>query len=164
MNIINKIKSLFIKIESILLITALITTVILSLTQIILRYFFQSGILWIDPFVRYLIIIFCLFGTSLGIKHDQYIGMEVISNFLKPQKLIILKIIAYIATLVALIILIFPSYDFISIMKLEKKILIPLIPTWYFSTIILIGFIFITISVIIRLVELISLYRNNTND
>jgi len=63
----------------------LFAMIVLACVQIFLRTFYASGILWIDPLLRYMVIWSGLFGAAVATKHSKHISIDVISHIV-PDK------------------------------------------------------------------------------
>ena len=88
----GSLKKIFINISSILtwteeafLCLLLFAMIVLACVQIFLRTFYASGILWIDPLLRYMVIWAGLFGAAVATKHSKHISIDVISHIV-PDK------------------------------------------------------------------------------
>lgn len=63
----------------------LLLMIILACLQIFLRIFFASGILWLDPLLRYMVIWAGLLGAAVATKRSKHISIDIISHLLPPQ-------------------------------------------------------------------------------
>jgi TRAP-type C4-dicarboxylate transport system permease small subunit len=63
----------------------LFSMILLACLQIFLRIFFSSGILWIDPLLRYMVIWAGLFGAAVATKRSKHISIDIISHLLPHQ-------------------------------------------------------------------------------
>ena len=50
---------------------------LLYLFQVILRIFFRSSVLWIDPLIQYLFVMAALFGAAFAVKSNENIKIEL---------------------------------------------------------------------------------------
>ena len=60
--------------------------ILLTCVQIILRTFFSSGLLWADPFLRYLVLWTGFLGAAMATSEGKHIAMDVI-GYLLPQSM-----------------------------------------------------------------------------
>lgn len=68
--------------------TALILSmVLLSALQIALRNFFESGLLWIDPLLRHLVLWTCFLGGAAATSRGRHIQIDLVGIFLKAGEL-----------------------------------------------------------------------------
>ena len=63
----------------------LFAMILLACVQIFLRVFYSSGILWVDPLLRYMVIWVGLFGAAVATKQSKHISIDIIS-YLVPEK------------------------------------------------------------------------------
>lgn len=57
--------------------TAFSVGALLYLFQVILRIFFRSSVLWIDPLIQYLFVMAALFGAAFAVKSNENIKIEL---------------------------------------------------------------------------------------
>ena len=72
-------------IEEFFLCVMLITMIGLASLQILLRSFFNTGFMWADPLLRYLVLWSGLFGAAAATKYGKHIAIDV-TSFLLPKK------------------------------------------------------------------------------
>ncbi|MEK7722121.1 MAG: TRAP transporter small permease subunit [Elusimicrobiota bacterium] len=85
----------------------------LSFMQVLLRIFFQSGIVWLDPLLRHMVLWAGLTGAALAARYSRHFALEA---FVKsaPEKLRRpLEIFAGVFTVAASCLLFHASYKFI---------------------------------------------------
>ncbi|TKB11778.1 TRAP transporter small permease [Desulforhopalus sp. IMCC35007] len=66
--------------EELVLSTILITMILLACTQIFLRTFFTSGLLWADPLLRYLVLWSGLLGAVAATGQGKHIALDIIGK------------------------------------------------------------------------------------
>ena len=54
---------------------------LLAGTQILLRNFFDSGFVWIDPLLRILVLWLGLIGATVAARHNKHIRIDLLSRF-----------------------------------------------------------------------------------
>jgi len=69
--------------EDTLLVTLLGLMIILASTQILLRNFFDSGIVWIDPILRVLVLWLGLIGATVATRDNKHIRIDLLSRFFR---------------------------------------------------------------------------------
>jgi TRAP-type C4-dicarboxylate transport system permease small subunit len=72
-------------VEDALLVTLLTMMIVLASTQILLRNFFDSGIVWIDPLLRVLVLWLGLLGATVATRNNKHISIDLLSRFLKRK-------------------------------------------------------------------------------
>lgn len=71
------------RLEDALLVFMLTTMIVLAGTQILLRNFLDSGIVWIDPLLRVLVLWLGLLGATVATRNNKHISIDLLSRFLK---------------------------------------------------------------------------------
>lgn len=83
MKLINKLDDKF---EEYILVTSLAFNVGLIFIQVAMRYIFSSSLSWSEELARYIFIWQTWLGTSLAVKYDKHIRVDVLKNFLSFSK------------------------------------------------------------------------------
>lgn len=73
------------------LVLLLVTAVLF--VNVVLRYFFRSGIHWSDEFIRYLMIWISFVGISIGARKGKLMAVDLILNYSGPVQKRIIKFI-----------------------------------------------------------------------
>ncbi len=73
------------RVEDAILVGLLLLMIVLAVSQIALRNAFDTGLLWVDPFVRVLVLWIALWGAMIASRHDQHIRIDLVSRFLSPK-------------------------------------------------------------------------------
>lgn len=82
-------------IEDLVLAGALALLVGLAGAQIILRMGFDSGILWLEPMLRILVLWVALLGAMVAAREQRHIGLDIIERLLPLRILRVAQFIAY---------------------------------------------------------------------
>ena len=123
------------------LLTAMILSMLLgAVLQIVLRNFFQTGLVWIEPLLRHLVLWICFTGAVTASGRLRHIHMDVVGHLL-PEKprLWLVRITTMAAALVCMVlaraswIYLGQEYEFGSSGFLG-------IPVWLLTSVIFIGF------------------------
>ena len=69
--------------EDALLVALLGLMIVLASTQILLRNFFDSGIVWIDPILRVLVLWLGLIGATVATRDNKHIRIDLLSQIFK---------------------------------------------------------------------------------
>ena len=78
--------------EDSLLITLLVSMIFLASGQIILRNFFDMGIIWVDPLLRVLVLWSGLIGATIASRNNKHIRIDLISRFFSRPVHMIMQI------------------------------------------------------------------------
>ena len=76
----GKLTGLMDRLEDIVLSTILVSMILLACTQIFLRTFFTSGLLWADPLLRYLVLWSGLIGAVAATGQGKHIALDIIGK------------------------------------------------------------------------------------
>jgi len=141
------------KVESILLSLLLTAMIVFSCLQIVLRTFFDTGLLWIDPLLRYLVLWCGFLGAVSAAGQSKHIAIDVIGDKL-PEKLEpLLFLVTTLFSICAAAGLTWAGYRFLQ-SEIEFSSTGPLgIPTWAWNTIFPIAFALICLKYIVLLVD-----------
>lgn len=118
---IKKIDNFIDKISFYCIVVAVMTMLLLTVLNIVLRWF-NTSILWVDPLVRHLVFLSAFLGGSLATGRDNHIRIDIVSKvferFNKPGLKILVDRLVLLVTLIATILLAKAGYDFTK-MELE---------------------------------------------
>lgn len=142
----------FNKVEEAIICLLLVTTTGLVFLDVIMRFGFNSGFIWSQELTLHMSAWFVLFGCSYGIKEGSHIGVD---SFVKLFPVLGRRMLTTLACLLSLAycgMVIYGGYIYLDKMK---KIGIDLedipVPTWIAHSILVIGFIFVAIRLLILL-------------
>ena len=71
------------RLEDTLLALLLVSMIALAGTQIILRNLFDSGLVWIDPLLRVMVLWLGLLGATVATRYDKHIQIDLLSRQFK---------------------------------------------------------------------------------
>ena len=140
MKCLDKINSYLEKAESILLVIILSVMVLLAFLQVLLRNFFDQGILWADIFLRHLVLWVGFIGASLATKEEKHISIDLLTRFLSKRNQHIARLITNLFAFIICLILANAGWTFVQYEKSGGTILFSNIQAWYFQIIIPFGF------------------------
>ncbi len=72
-------------IENTILVVMLAVMLSLAITQIVLRNFFDSGIIWADGFLQVMVLWIGLVGAVAASRDDRQITVDALTRFISPQ-------------------------------------------------------------------------------
>ena len=84
-NIIYPLKQKLVSFEKLVAGLSLLLLLILTLSQVILRNFFELGFAEIDVISRHLVLFVTFMGAALACENSQHIKMDFINSLLKPD-------------------------------------------------------------------------------
>ena len=68
-----------------LLVILLLVMILTAVGQIVLRNFFDSGILWADAMIRVLVLWLGLLGAMVATRTNNHINIDILSHVLSPR-------------------------------------------------------------------------------
>jgi TRAP-type C4-dicarboxylate transport system permease small subunit len=69
------------RVEDTLLVVLLSAMILLAITQILLRNFLDSGIVWIDPMLRVMVLWLGLIGATVATRKNKHIRIDLLSRY-----------------------------------------------------------------------------------
>ncbi|MCZ6797806.1 MAG: TRAP transporter small permease subunit [Gammaproteobacteria bacterium] len=69
------------RIEDVLLIVLLSSMIALASTQILLRIFFDYGLIWAEPLLRVMVLWLGLTGATVASRHNKHIHIDILTRF-----------------------------------------------------------------------------------
>jgi C4-dicarboxylate transporter DctQ subunit len=140
------------KIEEAIICLLLVTTTGLVFLDVIMRFGFNSGFIWSQELTLLLSAWFVLFGCSYGIKQGSHIGVDAFVKLFPTVGRRILTTIACLLSLAYCGLIGYGSYRYLQQMVTINIDLEDLpIPTWMAHSILVIGFVFISIRLLVVL-------------
>jgi len=83
-SLVSKLSRQLARLENGTLIFILTITIVLAVLQIFLRNALQSGLPWIDPLVRILVLWLGLIGAMIATRERRHIRIDILSRYLGP--------------------------------------------------------------------------------
>ncbi|MEE9225007.1 MAG: TRAP transporter small permease [Bacteroidota bacterium] len=142
MKFLKAIDSGFAKIESGVVVLFLSVMILMAFFQVVLRNVFNTGVLWIDPFLRHLVLWLGFLGAMLATRQNRHIRIDVLTRFLTPKLKRFSAIVTHLFSAFVCYLLLSASVTFVHGEK-EFGGVLPLftdLPIWYVQAIIPIGF------------------------
>ena len=69
------------RVEDALLVVLLSAMILLASTQILLRNFFDSGFVWIEPILRVMVLWLGLIGATVASRYNKHIRIDLLSRY-----------------------------------------------------------------------------------
>jgi len=135
----------------------LVLTTLLVFVDVVMRFGFNTGFMWSQELTLHMSAWFVLFGASYGLKVGSHIGMD---SFIKLFPRTMRRILSGIAALLAIIycgLIFYGSWIYLAKMKMIGIDLEDLpIPTWIAHGMLVVGFAFLIIRLLIILWSIIT--------
>lgn len=128
------------RLEDIILVAVLTTMITLAVSQVALRNVWGSGVAWVDPLLRILVLWLALLGAMAATRDRNHISIDVLSKFLpgylkKPALLLTHTFTAVICAVLA-----WQGGRLVLLDYQEATIAFALVPAWVCELIIPLGF------------------------
>ncbi len=140
MSFLRKVNEWIAKLELGLLVFIVLGMVLLAALQIILRKFFNSGILWGDIFLRQLVLWVSFIGASLATKDNRHINMDLLGRVLKGRWQFAAQILVHLFSAFVTVLLAKAAWTFVRSEIEYGSTVFNNVPSWYFEIIMPIGF------------------------
>lgn len=125
--------------------------IIIVLTQIFLRNFYQTGISGADPLVRHLVLWVVFLGAGIAAKDNSHIKIDLLSKKLPNNINKIINFLVSLFSTIVLGILIYAAMTFVSMEYTDsQKIPLMNIPVWTMEIIIPAGYTIVAIHTLIN--------------
>ena len=138
--VLKKIERIGIVIEDGLIVGLIGSIVLLSVTQVIMRLFFNFGFIWADELVKMLVLWATLVASISASRENKHLKIDLISNLIKPQYSMLLQAFNALVTSGVCWIIAWHAFRFIDLtFNFEEKVLIN-IPAWIAYSVIPLAF------------------------
>ena len=134
------------RIEDLLLALFLGLMVVMVLLQILMRNFFQSGILGGDDLIRHLVLWIAFIGAGIATRSRSHVKIDVITNFVGSQKKKYLDVAVSLFSAVVCTILMVAAIQFVHIeFQVQAHSQFLNLPVWALQVIMPVGYLVIAI-------------------
>lgn len=141
----------FYRVNSVIVVVVLLTMVVLSFTQVILRNVAHGGILWADAVLRHLVMFVGMFGAVIAARQGRQIGIDIFSRVSNRTFKTVLNWTTGVFTIVICTLLTRAAWVFVLSEKEYASTISGSIPAWPFQMVIPIGFALIGLQVLLNL-------------
>lgn len=131
-------------VEDALLIAAFGVLLLLAGMQIVLRNAFGTGLGWIDPVLRILVLWVGMLGAVVATREDRHISIDVLSRFAPAVMLPWLKRVTAIATAIVCGLLAWHTFRFVRDERMYSDVEVAGVPVWLWQAILPFGFALMT--------------------
>ena len=116
--------------EDAILVTLLTAMLLLAITQIGLRNFYDSGIIWGDALLRVLVLWVGLIGAMVASRKGDHINIDLITRCVRPRLKAVISFISSLATTFIAALLAYHSYRFVLLEYEDGLIAFAGVPNW----------------------------------
>jgi len=153
MRFIKQLDKFLAKTETAAIILILSIMVLLAFGQVILRNFFDYGILWADIFLRQMVLWVGFLGASLAVREKRHISIDVLPLVLPKTWKTPIRAFTDLAAGIISGFLAYAALSFIQFERESEAVLILDIPVWAFQTILPFSFCLITARFLLHALE-----------
>jgi TRAP-type C4-dicarboxylate transport system permease small subunit len=162
MKILRAIDHALAKISGWFLIAALSAMIVMSFGQLVLRNFFGTSIEWGDVFLRHLVLWLGFLGATLATGEDRHIKVDFFAKFIPAKARKILSVVTSLFAGYLCYALMRAGWVFLQSEIEYPTMLVAAIPTWYFITIIPVGYGLMSFRfVVVALDRSLEMFRGN---
>ncbi|MBQ63303.1 MAG: C4-dicarboxylate ABC transporter permease [Gammaproteobacteria bacterium] len=122
------------------LIAALASMLILAIVQIALRNIFDSGLLWVESFLRILVLWVAILGAMVATREKNHINIDALSRYAPRGLRLALQLCTTLFAAATCTIVAWYSVEFIQFEYEDQTIAFASVPTWVCQSILPIGF------------------------
>jgi len=133
-------------IEYFLLVFLLSSLVGLSFLQVILRNFFNTGIVWLDPLLRNLVLWILFLGAAQAAKIHKHLNIDILTKILKGRSRRLVASVINGFSFFIMIVLIKGALDYVKTQYVNETVYILGVKLWMFQVIIPVGLVLIASS------------------
>jgi TRAP-type C4-dicarboxylate transport system permease small subunit len=156
MHILKQVDQILEKIEGQLIVLILSLMILLSFGQMLMRNFWDMGIIWGDTLLRQWVLWLGFLGAAMAVRQNKHISIEVFSSLTSPYWNRIIMTFTRICAGVISGFLAWAAWSFMIFEKESESVLILDIPVWVFQTILPYSFLVIAIRFIISGINVIK--------
>ena len=128
------------KIEDWFLVSMLAAMVVLAVTQIFYRNFFGSGVIWIDPLLRVLVLWVAIAGAVVATRTDNHIRIDFFTRYFSRKVCSIMQRLVYVFCVFICGLVSWNAMKFVQMDYEYGTIAFADVPAWVTELIIPVGF------------------------
>jgi TRAP-type C4-dicarboxylate transport system permease small subunit len=130
---------------------------LLAFTQVILRNYFSTSVLWADTFLRHMVLWIGFIGASIAAHEEKHINLDVISRLASSHVVHFIRIVTSLFAATVCGFMMNAGWVFLMSEKENGEELFAIgttsFPTWWFQIIIPVGFALLTLRFLLKSLE-----------
>ena len=131
--------------EDSLLIGLLLSMVLLASGQILLRNFFDMGLVWIDPLLRVLVLWTGMIGAMVASRDNKHIRIDLLSRLIQKRVHLLLQVVVGLFTSTVCIIIAWSGARWVQMDYRDQLVAFADLPAWLLELIIPLAFALIAV-------------------
>jgi len=128
------------RVEDSVLIFALLSMLVMALTQIVMRNLFDSGFLWAESFLRILVLWVAMLGAMVASREQNHISIDLVSRLMREASFRWIRGLAQLFAAGICLVTAYYSIEFITYEYEDGTIAFADVPVWVCQSILPIGF------------------------
>lgn len=126
------------------MIISLASLVLLAFVQILLRNFFDTGVMWGDSFLRILVLWVTMFGSMIATREQSHIKIDLLAKYLNETWQPLLQIITGFFASIVCGFATWYSLDLVVLEYQDETLAFSEVPVWLCQSILPFGFLVMT--------------------
>ncbi len=127
---IEMLQTLIRRVETAIMVTLLLAMILLAIYQIVLRNFYDSGLIWGESLLRVMVLWVGLLGAMVASRNGDHININLITRHVSPHAQSVINTITALFTAIICGLLSYHSFRFVQIEFQDGLIAFAGIPTW----------------------------------
>lgn len=129
--------------ENFALVALLGTMVVLAVLQIVLRQFFDDGIVWADELIKIIVLWLAMIGSIAAARDNRHIRIDLLSHILPERGVILTRMLVDLFAAVVCAVIAWQAWRYLQIeIEFEETVLLNL-PAWMAHSIVPAAFLLI---------------------
>lgn len=130
--------------ENTVLVLLLTAMIVLAVGQIVLREIFETGLIWVDEFVKLLVLWVAMLGSIAASRDDRHLRIDVLSHLLSTKMISLTRLVVEIFAAVICGVVAWNAYRWVQLeLEYRDTVLID-IPAWLAHAILPVAFLLMT--------------------
>ena len=126
--------------ENGLLAGLLTAMIVFAVMQIVLRNVFDSGIAWVDPLLRLLVLWVGMAGAMVATRRDKHIAVDVVTRHLPPNTRLTVRVVVDLFSASVAATIAYHAVRFVWMEREAETIALAAVPAWLCELIIPVAF------------------------
>ncbi len=148
--------------EDALLVLMLTVMIVVAVLQILLRNYFDLGLVWGDSLLRALVLWVGLLGAIVASRNENHISIDILSRFMSPRIQALANIVTDLFTVVVCVVVSYYSYRFVELDFEADVATFGNLPAWVIESILPVGFAIIALRYCVAIAGKVRVLRGQS--